>query len=165
MNTRALLLAVAGLGLVVPRAWPAEAVSAAAGPAQVVVLTYAEGNEPLAAWQCTFTSQSSRFAKEPDTAKSAVTRGRLELGRGSTNSFACLWDRTNLKLYLDLNHNGDLTDDPAGVFTAPTKGSSQVFTGVRVPVKTSSGLHAFLLNLTFFTYGPGTVSYVTVNPR
>ena len=165
MKTLALVSTLAGLSLVTQLIRAAEAASPAAGPAQVVLLSYTEGTEVLATRTCSFSSRSSPFRKEPETAKSGINRGQLQIGSSPTNAFSCLWDRGNRKLYLDLNRNGDLTDDPAGVFTAPTKGDSQTFSDVRVALKTGSGLHSFLLNLTFYTYGQGVVSYVTAGPR
>jgi hypothetical protein len=165
MKTLALVSALAGLSLATPQARSADAASSSPGATQVVMLDYAEGSDLLGSRNCSFTSRPSPFAKEPATSRSKVVRGQLELGGGATNSLACLWDRTNRKLCLDLNRNGDLTDDPAGVFTGRTNGDTQVFTDVRLPLKTSSGLHSFLLNLSFYTYGPATVPYVMVNTR
>jgi hypothetical protein len=68
---------------------------------------------------------------------------------------AFAWDRAAGKLYLDLNRNLDMTDDPAGVFS--TQGDSmdyyQTFTSIRLPIKAPAGNRQALVDLSFFDYG------------
>ncbi len=61
---------------------------------------------------------------------------------------AFAWYHDIRELRLDLNRNGDFTDDPAGVLSA-TNGPSrrQVFPGARLELTNVLGVHKFLLEL------------------
>ena len=87
--------------------------------------------------------------------RSKVIRGLLKLGGGGSNEMAFAWDRTAGKLYLDLNRNLDLTDDPAGVFSSQGGAMDfyQTFTNIRLPFKTPAGSHQALVDLNFYDYG------------
>jgi hypothetical protein len=67
-----------------------------------------------------------------------------------------LWDVTQGKLYVDLNRNGDLTDDPAGVYSYPVPALSravstyQNFSNVRLNFKTPAGDHPLAMDLMFY---------------
>ena len=82
------------------------------------------------------------FLKEPDLSQRHVFRSLLQFGKDTNNAIALIWDQPKHKLYVDLNGNLDLTDDPAGVFSSTGKGFQQVFTNVTLPLKTAAGLHA-----------------------
>ena len=71
----------------------------------------------------------------------------LRFGKDTNNAIALIWDQPKSKLYLDLNRNLDLTDDPAGVFSSTNKGPQQLFANVTVPLKTAAGLHPAMLDL------------------
>ena len=68
---------------------------------------------------------------------------------------AFLWQRSAGKLFLDINRNEDLTDDPAGAFDAheAMSGRYQTFAGVRLPLAGSPGGRTQLVNLSFWDYG------------
>jgi len=87
------------------------------------------------------------FLKEPELSPRLVMRRVLRFGKDTNNAFALIWDQPKHKLYLDLNRNHDLTDDPTGVFTSTNKPSSQRFTGVTLPLKTADGLLPATLDL------------------
>ena len=80
-----------------------------------------------------------------------VFRSRLRFGKDTNNAIALIWDQPKRKLYLDLNRNLDLTDDPAGVFSSTNKGFQQVFTNVTLPLRTATGLHPAILDLRLFS--------------
>ena len=61
-------------------------------------------------------TDTQRFEKEPDLGERAIVRGRLLTGTGEDSWTGFAWDRSKGTLYLDLNRNRDLTDDPEGVF-------------------------------------------------
>src|ERR1017187_9794720 len=58
------------------------------------------------------------FPKEPAVASGPVVRGVLKFGGNPSNAIPFVWQRGAKKLFLDLNRNQDLTDDPAGVIPA-----------------------------------------------
>ena len=63
-----------------------------------------------------------KFRKEPKYAGAQVRRGVLPVGQG-LRPIAFAFDPTARKLYLDLNGNFDLTDDPGGTFDATPLGA------------------------------------------
>jgi len=155
-------LVVAGLlGLAVAVAISLRAQAAAAGanpePGQAVsaYLDYREVEYSFINWNLPLTARASAFKQEPSFSRGKVTRGTLQLGGGASNEVAFAWDRTAGKLYLDLNRNLDLTDDPVGVFVrqrgAPDY--SQTFTNVHLPFETGAGSRPMLADLTFQDYG------------
>ena len=102
----------------------------------------------LASLYRNFTTTNTPFAREPELSQQSVFRGVLGFGRKQTNNaIALIWDQPKSRLYLDLNRNFDLTDDPAGVFTSTNKGIQQVFSNVIVPLKTEAGLHPVVVSL------------------
>lgn len=72
------------------------------------------------------------FRKEPDFGGREIVRGSLAIGPHEKDFLGFAWDRAQAKLYLDLNYNLDLTDDPSGVFKSGRDGFFQVFEDIRV---------------------------------
>ena len=101
--------------------------------------------------------QSVVFKHEPAAVAGKVFRGSLNFGDNPSNAIPFLWQRDAGKLFLDLNRNQDLTDDPAGVFsnrvTAPHSFQSQTFTNVHLLFNTSLGPCPVLADLDFWDYG------------
>jgi hypothetical protein len=60
------------------------------------------------------------FAKEPNLAPATVLRGQLgpHVGSKGTGGIGLIWNRSKHTLRVDLNGDGDLTNDPNGVFTS-----------------------------------------------
>jgi hypothetical protein len=79
------------------------------------------------------------FRKEPAVSARFLFRGMLRLGKDTNNAFGLIWDSPKRQLYVDLNRNLDLTDDPAGVFSSTNKGFQQSFYGVAMTLKTEAG--------------------------
>jgi hypothetical protein len=71
------------------------------------------------------------FKKEPDFGDRQIIRGAIPAGREEKEFLCFAWDVSELKLYLDLNRNLDLTDDPSGVYRGRGKKYQQTFSRVR----------------------------------
>lgn len=88
---------------------------------------------------------------------SEVIRGAIRL-RGTGEILAYAWDKNAGKLYVDLNGNGDPTDDPKGAVESVAKGNSpQVFSGIPVSVKKDRLQIPYVLNITFYSNQPSVV--------
>jgi hypothetical protein len=143
------LLALASLG-------PAlHAADTANSPLQAPVtcpLEYLETDYDVTSLAVTVATRAEPFKKEP-VSTGTVIRGSLNLP-GSGNSIPFVWQRGAGKLFLDLNQNQDLTDDPAGVVSAPDKRSYQSFNKIRLPVQTDQGRCQMLADINFWDYSP-----------
>ncbi|MBC8443129.1 hypothetical protein H8D79_00230 [PVC group bacterium] len=73
-----------------------------------------------------------RFEREPDFGDRPVVRRLLPTARKREDCMGFVWDRHEGKLYLDLNGNRDLTDDPGGVFQRVESYGTHYLEGVRV---------------------------------
>src|SRR3989339_1254366 len=75
------------------------------------------------------------FDKEPNLSNQEVFRGELEIGLSEKKEkMGFVWYKSEGKLYVDLNRDGDLTNDPNGVLKKkiPMKG--------RIKVRISAGV-------------------------
>ena len=121
----------------------------------MVSLEYQETDYSVINWGVSLTMQTVPFKKEPVAASGKIVRGVLNFGADSSNSIPFVWQRDAGKLYLDLNRNQDLTDDPEGAFSArgfrPT--SYQTFTNVHLLFNTASGRCRMLADISFRDYG------------
>lgn len=114
-------------------------------------LEYQETDYGIASLGVSLTTRTEPFKKE-QAADGKVIRGNLSLG-SAANAVSFVWQRDAGKLFLDLNRNQDLTDDPGGVFSAPTKSRSyQSFTKIRLPLHTDQGRCQVLANIDFWDY-------------
>ncbi len=138
---------------------------------QVAYLEYQELSYNFMNSGLSFERQSAPFKKEPDLGGRHAYRGAIRFGIGfgpveqsrpgaaspDTNHFIpFIWDYTQGKLYLDLNRNRDLTDDPDGVHACAVKRFSrgfQMFTNVHLAFPTKAGTHRFLVDLNLHNYG------------
>ena len=122
---------------------------------QIIQLEYGEAGYGVINESLPVVTRSIPFAKEPALTGNKVVRGAFQPGGGESNSIAFGWDRSAGKLYLDLNHNQDLTDDPAGVFSALTPRTVyyQTFTNVHLLFNTASARRRMLADITFYDYG------------
>ena len=100
--------------------------------------------------------QSVPFTREPAGGSGKTLRGILTFFGGSSNAVPFLWQRDARKLYLDLNRNRDLTDDPDGVFVSPatTPVNSQTFTNVHLLFRVASNEYPALVDFTFLDGSP-----------
>ena len=76
-------------------------------------------------------------------------RGQFVLDQGGDQVLPFAWDIQERKLYLDLNHNGDLTDDAAGVLTAVGR-DLQLFRGLRLRFTSQTGPYEVLADAHVF---------------
>jgi hypothetical protein len=131
-----------------------EATPAHGGPEVVhtVYLEYQEADRGLVSWVFLVPLQNARFSKEPDFGRRRVCRGSLRLGSEPEDAVPFAWDPGQAKLYLDLNRNGDLTDDPNGVFSARSR-SDQTFTNLHIEFKTRIGTRRLLADLSLYQTG------------
>jgi hypothetical protein len=118
-------------------------------------LDYRELNYSIISWSPQVTPRSSAFKKEPVFSGGKVIRGMLPLGGSTSDEMGFAWDRGAGKLYLDLNRNLDLTDDPAGVFSrvGGSSGGFQFYRDIHLPFKTLVGSRSMLVDLNFYDYG------------
>jgi hypothetical protein len=95
------------------------------------------------------------FPKEPALAPGPVVRGVLKFGGNPSNAIPFVWQGGAKKLFLDLNRNQDLTDDPAGVipaqglFSAGPSYVHQMFTNVPLAFPATSAGAPMLVDLEF----------------
>jgi hypothetical protein len=137
-----------------PGAGTTAAANPQSGQVQTVQLEYGEVGYGFVNESLAIATRSTPFAKEPAFTGKKVVRGTFQPGGGASNSIAFAWDRAAGKLYLDLNHNQDLTDDPAGVFLALTARTvyNQTFTNIHLLFNTASGRCRELADITFYDY-------------
>lgn len=157
-ETARLAVLLVGIALVAQGASGAEQPASgglAAPQAHVADLDYQEVSYSFINCGVPFDVQSSAFKKEPAFGQGKIIRGLIQFGGDKSNSMAFAWHRPTRKLYLDLNRNQDLTDDPAGVFVARERGPDfyQTFTNVHLPCNTASGKRQFLADLSLYDYG------------
>jgi hypothetical protein len=77
-----------------------------------------------------------KFRKEPDFGKDRVFRHALSVGPEKADFLGFAVDLTAKTLYVDLNQNLDLTDDPQGIFKGEgSPGSYAAFKSVRIAFK------------------------------
>jgi hypothetical protein len=130
----------------------------------VVSLEYREVTSSILNLGLSIDTQTKPFAKEPASDPQGVVRGVFRFDGGTNQSLGFLWHFTKGKLYLDLNRNGDLTDDAQGVFNSssrPRNDSYQTFTNVHLSFSGPAGSRPALVDLNLYRYGPrpnGTVT-------
>ena len=120
-TARAALVMLGLLGLAMASVMPVRAQETGAtnaqfGPVVTAHLDYQEVSYSFANWGARVGSKDPTFKKEPTLSGSKVVRGTLQLGANPSEEMGFAWDRNAGKLYLDLNRNLDLTDDPVSVY-------------------------------------------------
>jgi hypothetical protein len=151
------LLALLGLGWFDSGARGREAlVVPASEPTAVVSLQYQEVTYQLGSTTLSVAPRSLQFAQEPEVSAGNVYRGQFTVHALGLAPMGFIWDAEAKRLVLDLNRNGDLTDDPEGIFSARESSSGgryQVFAEVRLNGPTGDGSYPVLLDLTLTSYG------------
>jgi hypothetical protein len=72
--------------------------------------------------------RSEPFSKEPDFGSRDVLRGELSFGTsGHESQMGFAWDKLEGKLYVDLNRDEDLTNDPNGVLESNDTRAGQYY--------------------------------------
>ncbi len=139
-------------------AQPAADAAAGSTPAYAAKLEYQEISEALVTRAVPVQSEPSHFRKEPKLSGKDALRGLLQWGHSSESPIPFLWDKAQGRLYLDLNRNRDLTDDPNGIADCGTNGLVQVFTNISLPRVTPAGVHPVKVLLGFRSYQPSSVN-------
>ena len=125
----------------------------ASGPVITVPLEYQETSFPFLFRHVPVERRLAHFLKEPAVAHGPVVRGVLKFGGNTSNAIPFIWQGGPKTLYLDLNRNQDLTDDPAGVVPARVLWSvgpnsiHQMFTNVSLAFLASSAAPPMLVDL------------------
>jgi len=132
MNIRAFLPAFLMCGIFFMQT---QMTGAANGAILTFPLNYTESNDSLAAYLPISLKQEIKFRKEPDFANHQVMRGALQIGSKPEDYLGFAVDRTSWKLYLDLNRNLDLTDDPDGVFKKEQVDQVNLFRNIRITLR------------------------------
>jgi hypothetical protein len=96
-----------------------------------------------------------KFEKEPDFEERNIVRGLLQAGTVEEDHIGFAWDRAKGKLYLDLNRNRDLTDDPCGVFASDNKNSYQRFENIHLEIQIDSVQFEYEIQMTIYDFGSG----------
>src|ERR1035437_4942510 len=117
----------------------------------VAHLQYREVDFAPLAWEVGVASAAS-FSKEPVYSGPGVFRGLLKLGNDTNAFLPFAWDEGQQRLYLDLNRNRDLTDDPTGVFTAASR-DLQLFRGILLEFPKKQGFYHVRVDAHVFGQG------------
>jgi hypothetical protein len=97
-----------------------------------------------------------KFEKEPDFGKRHIIRGSIPLGSNKKNNVGFAWDRTQKKLYVDLNRNKDLTDDPNGIFESKDSSSFQFFREIQLSLQKGALILPYTIEMRMYYYGRNT---------
>jgi len=94
------------------------------------------------------------FARELAYGGARLFRGQFVLDRDTNPLLPFAWDIQQRKIYLDLNHNGDLTDDPAGVLAASGR-DLQLFRDIRLRFASDGATYQVLVDAHVFEQSGG----------
>jgi phenylpyruvate tautomerase PptA (4-oxalocrotonate tautomerase family) len=154
---RAAWLAVAVIAVICPGSVSGREDSARpgtpAGTVTTVPLEYQETRFQFLYRDVPVERRLAPFPKESASAHGPVVRGVLKFGSNPSNAIPFVWQGGAKKLFLDLNRNQDLTDDPAGelpataLFSAGASFIHQVFTNVPLAFPASSAGAPMLVDL------------------
>jgi hypothetical protein len=129
-------------------------IAAESGPSPaplVAHLQYREVDYAPLAWEVKV-ERVAHFTREPVYSGPGVFKGVQRLG-SDTNAFVPFaWDERQRKLYVDLNRNGDLVDDSAGIFTA-ADGGLQLFRGIPLQFPSKQGPYQVKVDAHVFGQG------------
>ena len=114
--------------------------------------------------QIPFKGKEIAFKKEPDFGEKDIVRGSLPAGREENDHICFAWDSTDRTLYLDLNRNLDLTDDPSGVFIHDKSKYSypQLFTDIPIEFLRDSVRHHYRVDVNLYGSSRHPNGYVNV---
>lgn len=130
---------------------PACAQTAAAGTPLSFPLRFVEKSSSLSL-SAEPGKQEVKFVKEPDFGKDKILRNAFQVGPGKGDFLGFAVDFTRRTLYLDLNQNLDLTDDPQGVFQGEKSASPDTasFKNVRIRVQKNGIDRVYLLGSFYY---------------
>ncbi len=93
------------------------------------------------------------FSKEPDFGNHDVFRGALRIGPGKTDFIGVALDRSDATLYLDLNRNLDLTDDPQGIHRQSGRSSYLNFPEIALDLLSESPPRSYKVDISSYASG------------
>jgi hypothetical protein len=102
--------------------------------------------------------RSEPFAKEPDFGTREILRGQLNFGSSEkTEKMGFAWDKSEGKLYVDLNRDGNLTNDPNGILESERnqKDNYQTFPAFPFSFSTEMGVYRYRLRSSMYSYSGG----------
>jgi hypothetical protein len=135
----------------------AEPAAASPGATYTTDLNYQETDEVLVSRAVGVKLQTAPFPKEPALPGQNVFRGSLLWGPRPEQAMSFIWDKGRGRLFLDLNRNRDLTDNPNGRFASASRNGIQSFTNVHLVLPAATGNRAIRLQLDFSSYQGGSV--------
>ncbi|MEN8127516.1 MAG: hypothetical protein ABFR90_06880 [Planctomycetota bacterium] len=96
--------------------------------------------------------RTESFAVEPDFGDREVLRGQLSVGpSGNKEQVGFAWDISENKLYVDLNRDGDLTNDPNGVIgvkdASDRRNHNYYFETFPLSISTKEGVHRYQISV------------------
>ena len=120
-------------------------------------LAYQETGKSIMDRSVSLKTQTAPFSKEPAVVSGKAVRGVLNFGDNSSNSISFVWQRDARKLFLDLNRDGNLTNDAAGVFSAESANpvNYQTFTNIHLSFGTAgaaAGRCQVLIDFNLYDY-------------
>jgi hypothetical protein len=173
VGSRAGVASLAGwlamFGGVVPTGAQEQATAAPGGSAQTVYLDYRELDTRIIGSRLNITPRAEPYKKEPDWGGRAICRGTINsafhgvekpgASPGHSINLPFAWDYKQGKLYLDVNRNGDLTDD-AVYSTTPSPGNYyyQTFTNIQITFDAQASAHRVLVDIAVYGYDGKNVS-------
>ncbi len=125
-----------------------------------IALEWLELSEPLESHTLRVVPETRRFPREPDFGRRRVVRGRFGFGERTNEFTRFAWDQSANCLYVDLNGNGDLTDDAGTPWAGEFEGNSQFFPGVKLNLQNALGRRSYLVDLRLYAYAPAQVQAV-----
>lgn len=101
--------------------------------------------------------QTKPFASEPDFEGREIVRGTFEVGSADQREeVGFVWDYSKGQMYVDLNRDGDLTNDPNGIVESPDdrEGTyiSQSFEPFPFEMTTSEGVYPYRISANLTRY-------------
>jgi hypothetical protein len=157
------------LGGLMPTGAQERAAAAPAGSTQTVYLEYREMDSRINGSRLNITPQAGSFKKEPDWGGRTICRGTINsafrgvetpgASPGHSINLPFAWDYKQGKLYLDVNRNGDLTDD-AVYSTTPSPGNYhyQTFTNIQLTFDAQALAHRVLVDIAVYGYDGKNIS-------
>jgi len=109
------------------------------------------------------TNVGVEFKKEPFPDKDKIFHGVMPIG-DAKNPIPFAWNVSNRTLYLDLNRNLDLTDDPH-YSPEPFSQSSYKYYKFRIPLKIDDMSTSYLIYIVFSLHRNGFFGFATIHSR
>lgn len=119
-------------------------------------LQYKEGDLVALTMRLDLHGREVTFKKEPDFQGRNVLRSALSIGGEKPFLIPFVWDPARRTLYVDLNRNLDLTDDPGGIFTSESRGAYQIFRSVHLETQQGPAQLRYLIDLYLMRYRSAT---------